>query len=96
MAKAYLVAHVRIDNPDAYKVYTAQVPDIIAKHGGRIMVRGGNPDTLEGDPLGDRVVVVEFSSRGAARSFYESPEYQAILPIRQANSSGHVVIVDGF
>ena len=32
----------------------------------------------------------------AARAWYNSPEYQAILPIRLANSEGCFTIVDGY
>jgi uncharacterized protein (DUF1330 family) len=41
-------------------------------------------------------VVIEFPSREAAEAWYHSPEYQAILPHRKANSEGHIAIVDGF
>ncbi len=45
---------------------------------------------------GNRRVVIEFASREAAETWYNSPEYQAILPDRINNSEGHIAIVDGF
>jgi len=41
------------------------------------------------------VVVLAWPDRAAAERWYNSPEYQAILPIRLANSTGVMTIVDG-
>ena len=58
-------------------------------------MRGGELDVLEGDWPWPRLVIIEFQSRDAARLFYESPEYQKILPLRQAASDGTLAIVEG-
>ena len=42
-----------------------------------------------------RPTIIEFQSRDAARLFYDSPEYQQILPLRQESAKGSVVIVEG-
>jgi len=34
--------------PPAYDAYRVKVPDIIPAHGGRILVRGGDPQPLDG------------------------------------------------
>jgi uncharacterized protein (DUF1330 family) len=39
---------------------------------------------------------LEFPSVAQARTWYESPEYQALAPIRQGASKGSLVIVEGF
>jgi uncharacterized protein (DUF1330 family) len=49
---------------------------------------------LEGDWPWPRLVIIEFQSRDAARLFYDSPEYQKILPLRQAASDGTLAIVE--
>ena len=59
------------------------------------MVRGGKVELVEGEPEPQRVVITEFADIEAARRWYNSPEYQAILPIRLANSRGRTFIVDG-
>ena len=40
--------------------------------------------------------MLEFPDKAAAVGFYNSPEYQEILPLRLANAEGSVAIVDGF
>lgn len=94
---AYIVASVEVTNPDGYQEYSAQVPATLERYGGRFAVRGGSLETLEGgDWFTKRLVVLEFPDREAARRWYQSEEYQRILPIRQANSTGKLVLVDGY
>jgi uncharacterized protein (DUF1330 family) len=96
MAKAYIVGQVTVHNAEGYTLYSQHVPGTIAKHGGKYLVRGGHSTQMEGAEQGNRKVVIEFPSREAADAWYNSPEYQAILPHRKANSEGHIAIVDGF
>jgi uncharacterized protein (DUF1330 family) len=82
---AYVVVNVEVNDPEAYTEYTQQVPATLEKHGGRFLVRGGQLQVLEGACL-PRLVVIEFPSSEQANAWYHSPEYQAILPIRQRNA----------
>ena len=92
---AYLVAQVRIDDPETYQRYREAVPALVDRFGGRFLVRGGELEVLEGAWPLPRLVIIEFQSRDAARLFYESPEYQKILPLRQQASQGNVILVEG-
>ncbi len=92
--KGYIVAEITVTNPSAYEGYRQVVSPIVARHGGVYLVRGGRAEMLEGSPAG-RVVVIEFPSVAAARAFYDSPEYQAIVGTRKANSISRVVLVEG-
>jgi uncharacterized protein (DUF1330 family) len=84
---AYVIVDVTVTDPEAYKEYTAQTPGSIARYGGKFIVRGGAYETLEGEWNPQRIVVVEFPSMEQARAWYYGDEYQAILPIRQRNST---------
>ena len=92
--KGYIVAEVSVTNASEYEGYRRAVAPIVARRGGVYLVRGGRAEMLEGSAAG-RVVVIEFPSVAAARAFYESPEYQAIVGIRKANSISRVVLVEG-
>lgn len=92
----YTVGHITVTDMDGYQEYAAQVPATIAKHGGRYLVRGGPATDVEGKMPHDRHVVLEWPDRATAEGWYTSPEYQAILPIRLANSTGVMTIVDGY
>ena len=91
---AFMIATVRIHDPETYKDYTALTPATIAAHGGKFVVRGGQIDTLEGEPFEERLVILEFPSRQAAHDWYNSPEYQAAAKIRQAASIARFIVVD--
>ena len=58
-------------------------------------MRGGDMEVREGTWPG-RTVVIEFSDLAAARAWYNSAEYQEILPFRLASSRGEAILVDGF
>jgi uncharacterized protein (DUF1330 family) len=92
---AYVIADVTVINPEGYAGYRPLAAASIAQHGGKFLVRGGAVEPLEGGWTPSRVVIIEFPSMAAARAWYASPDYQAALKIRQANSKGRVIIVDG-
>ena len=48
MPKGYFFVEIEITDPAAYEAYRTKVPDIISAHGGRILVRGGDPQPLDG------------------------------------------------
>jgi uncharacterized protein (DUF1330 family) len=91
----YLVCTVRVDDPETYKKYTAKTPAIIAKYGGRFLVRGGPVETIEGPAFDARMVVLEFPSAEAVKTFYGSPEYQEVKEIRQASSEATFLLAEG-
>jgi uncharacterized protein (DUF1330 family) len=93
---AYWVARARIDDPVEYKKYTDQVPGIIAKHGGKVLARGGRYQIMEGPEDFHRFVVIEFPTFEAGVNCFQSPEYVAAAAHRRGGA-GIVenVIVDG-
>lgn len=92
---AYFVAEVEVTNPTEYERYRPLAGASVAQYGGRFVTRGGKAELIEGSPEPQRVVIIEFPDAAAARRWYDSPEYQAALPIRLANSRGRAFIVEG-
>jgi uncharacterized protein (DUF1330 family) len=74
--------------------YLERIDDTLAPFGGRFVVHGGQPDLREGTSPGT-LIVIGFPDREAAVGWYESPAYQAILPLRTANADGVVFLIDG-
>lgn len=93
--RGYLVAEIDVTDAQAYAPYAGATPPIMAKHGARYLARGGATVAKEGAPPAPRVAIVEFPSLAAARAYYESPDYQAILPIRRGASTGRLFLVEG-
>ncbi|MBJ7409511.1 MAG: DUF1330 domain-containing protein [Phenylobacterium sp.] len=93
---AYVVNEIVVTEPVRFQTYADQVPAILAKYGGQYVIRGGAPERVDGSPPPDKLVVLRFENREAARAWRNSPEYLAILPIREATSTSRVYIVDGY
>ena len=54
----------------------------------------GAMETLEGDPA-DGMVMVEFPDAAAAKAWYQSPAYQAAIPLRQKGAPYRCFMVEG-
>jgi uncharacterized protein (DUF1330 family) len=93
--KGYIIANVDVTDLAGYEAYRSRTAAAIAQYGGRFLVRGGAVEVREGDPGIARLVVIEFPDMETARTFYDSPEYQGILPGRLANSTGTLFLVEG-
>jgi uncharacterized protein (DUF1330 family) len=94
---AYLLANVKhIHDPERFAEYSAQTPDLIASHGGRYLVRGGEVDPVEVDGPVGRVVVIQFPSFEAAKGYYHGDEYRRLTAIRQSAADADLLLVDGY
>jgi len=92
---AYVIGEIEVTDPAAYEEYRKQVPAVIARYGGRYLVRGGKVEPLEGGWSPKRLVVVEFPSMEQALKWYRSAEYAPLIKVRQKASRGNLAIVEG-
>lgn len=92
---AYLVANIEIVDPVAFDEYRERVPETIAAHGGRYLCRGGAVEVWEGDFPAKRVVVLEFPSVAAIKTWYASPEYQPLLAMRERAARATLIVIEG-
>ncbi|WP_431036167.1 DUF1330 domain-containing protein [Streptomyces sp. P6-2-1] len=73
--------------------YMERIDATMAPYGGRFLVHGGPPTLYEGTARGD-LVILEFPDLARAHEWYESPGYQAILPLRTAHADSTVLAVE--
>lgn len=92
---AYFIAELDTTNQAGIDPYRTAVPATIAQYGGRYLTRGGATELIEGGPEPKRIVILEFADIAAVKRWYNSPEYQKILPMRLDNSTGRAFIVEG-
>jgi uncharacterized protein (DUF1330 family) len=93
---AYVIGRLQVRNTSWLEQYRATVPSIVARHGGVYRVRGGKMETLEGNvPLPSSFVILEFPTMDQARAFYDDPEYQPFIKLRQTGSDLDMVVVEG-
>src|ERR1700689_1778708 len=93
--KGYVIAEITVTDAEAYKQYAAAVAPVVAKLGGNYIVRGGQTVAEEGEAPSGRIVVIEFDSLAAARSFEDSQDYQAVAPLRRKSAHSRVFLVEG-
>ena len=74
--------------------YLEGIDATLAPFGGRFIIHGEPPEVKEGRWTGT-LIVIAFPDIAAARAWYDSPAYQAILPHRADNADGVIMLVDG-
>lgn len=96
--KAYIFAIVKnMTNPEQYlSKYAPKSLASIKKHGGKFIYRNGPRELIEGSPINDRIVLVEFASHDAARTWYNSREYQEAKKERDGIAEASIYILDPF
>ena len=92
---AYLIVEVETTDEALMAEYRTHTPGLVAKFGGKFIVRGGKTRTLEGGWTPPRVVVIEFPNMASAERFYDSPEYKPVLDMRLRAGKSRAIIVDG-
>jgi uncharacterized protein (DUF1330 family) len=94
---AYWVARSKINDPVEYKKYTDLVPAVIAKHGGKVLARGGRFRIMEGPDKFQRFVVIEFPTFEQGVACFTSDDYNKAAAFRRKNGAGEVetIMVEG-
>ena len=96
MPKGYVIFTEAIRDRAGYDAYGQKARPTIVQASGRVIIVHDDPEVLEGQWYGSRVVVLEFDTVQAARNWYRSPEYQAVIGERHASADANAVIVGGF
>ncbi len=94
MPKGYIIGHITVTDPEAYKEYVEKDTPILKALGAKFIIRGGESEVPEGETQ-NRHVVMEFESYEAAKKAYYDPEYQEIAKIRYANAESTIILVEG-
>ena len=94
---AYVVVTIKcVKDQAAFQVYAEKVAPLIAKYGGRYLVSDRSPEMRDGEFPYARIVIVEFPTIESAQRWYDSAEYQAIIPIRKRAFDANIIIARGF
>lgn len=95
MPSAYIIANVRVTNPEQFEEYRRLSSHAMHTHEAEICVRGGASETLEGEWAPERIVVLKFPSLQAARAFNASTEYGSARAARQGAAVVQMILVEG-
>lgn len=92
---AYFVLDIKVNDPNAYKEYAQLAGPSIQLYGGKALVLGGSPETIEGDWHAERIVVLEFADAEQFKRWYHSPEYSKIVNLRLTSTVSKSILVQG-
>lgn len=92
----YLIVDTLLDDPAIYEEYKLKAKPLVEQYGGEYLARGGNLILKETDLWSPtRMVLIRFPDTTSANRFYESAEYQSILPISKRSARRTMVMLEG-
>ncbi len=83
MSTAYVVGHLTVKNTEKWSEYRNRVPATLEPWCAELVLRGKRVDTLAGDHAHADIVVIRFPDREAVNGWHSSPDYQALIPLRE-------------
>ncbi|MFJ3981056.1 DUF1330 domain-containing protein [Streptomyces fungicidicus] len=92
---AYVIAHLRPadPHPDILE-YIERISGTFEPYGGRFLVHVTEHEVKEGSWPG-HVVMIGFPGIAEARTWWDSPAYQEIAPLRSRHIDGDIILVEG-
>ena len=72
MPAGYVIAQLKVTNPENYKEYVAKVSEVVKKYDGEYLVRNGEYQVVEGEDNFPRLVIIRFPSYERALEWYHS------------------------
>ena len=98
---AYMIVTAKIADRDRFiEEYGKVAGALVAKHGGRYVLRGPGAELLEGDFgavdfNGASMVISEWPDKAAAKAFWDSPEYAEAKKLRDGIADCQVLLIEG-
>jgi uncharacterized protein (DUF1330 family) len=92
---SYLIVNAMITDQELLDAYHAAVGPTLVGHDVVTRVATNMARTIEGEPAGPRVVVMEFPDEDAFHAWYDSPAYQEVIGLRLKATQGFAVLAQG-
>ena len=92
---ALFIVNCTIKNMDLLNDYVAGAGASLGVVPLQLLAMDNESETVEGSPAGSRTVVLQFESKEDFHTWYESPEYQAVIGKRLEATHGFAVLVNG-
>ncbi|HLG33216.1 MAG TPA: DUF1330 domain-containing protein [Ignavibacteriaceae bacterium] len=92
---SYMIVEIDVKDPVGYEDYKKQTPASLKPYGGKFIVRGGNPQLIEGETEPTRIVILQFENSEKAKAWWNSPEYEGPKKLRQTTAKTRMILVEG-
>ena len=80
---AYVIGHITVKDPQKWQRYRERVPATLAAWGAEVVLRGRRVAVLSGEHAHTDTVVIRFADANSVSGWYASPDYQALIPLRE-------------
>jgi uncharacterized protein (DUF1330 family) len=91
-----MIIDVTIRDDDLYSQYVKNVAEVVEKHGGWYLVRGGKVTPLSGNWIPERMIVLGFETIEQLRRCFSSTEYLELAPLRERATDSRAIVVEGY
>jgi uncharacterized protein (DUF1330 family) len=85
-APAYLIAHVQVTDPEGWKQYVTALPGTLAPYHVKTLARAPAVAVDASTPPAGSTVILAFNSMDDLKAWWNSPAYQAIIPLREKSA----------
>ncbi len=92
---AYVIVDIDVKDAVKYTKYKDMAAPVVAAFGGKYLARGGKVETLEGDWIAKRLVILEFETAARAKEWLNSKEYSAARALRHKTAQSNMIVVEG-
>ena len=83
MKTAYIIGNITVIDQDKWAEYRSKVPATLTPWEGELVFRGKQFQVLGGNYQHTDCVVIRFPNMDALNKWFNSDEYQALIPIRE-------------
>lgn len=79
-----VIGHITVKDAAKWDAYRSQVPATLAPWQAELVFRGEKLAVLSGEHRHTDTVVIRFPDADAVNGWFNSPAYQALIPLRMA------------
>ena len=91
---AYLIGHVTVKDTDQWEIYVEGVARSLLPYNAEILFRGKLAKVLTGEHAYQNTVVIQFPDQATLQDWYNSKEYQELVPIRDRAADVTIISYD--
>lgn len=92
---AYASGQLTIHNTDWLEEYSSKISTVIQKHGGKVIARS-TPVRLEGSSdVANVGIIIEFPDTEQANNWYQDPDNQTLVNLRNTGSDFELILIEG-
>ena len=81
---ALMISTITVKDPAKFQDYMVKTQDVARPFGAELVFRGKLDRQLSGQGSHQLAVVVSFPSAERLNAWFDSPEYQSLIPLREA------------